>query len=528
MQQTRIIISFFIENAFVCLLYIGATKIGFALAFFNSQVSPIWPPEGVALAALLLRGRQVLVGVFLGAIIGNFLALPNLSVCLGIGFANTLGVLINVFLVTSVISRHNALFDKVLTVILYVFLCIPFGSATSATIGVGSLYFGEYVPTGAFWRTWATWWSGEMQGYLIVAPLLLIWSKMPKFEWSIPLVTEGLLLIAGLAITGLIVFTSDYPLAYIPIFFLVWAAFRFREHGSILAITVLSAIAVFLTTRGNGPFVVREGGGLLLNESLILLQVYLAIITIMTLLLSATVIERAKARLALEKQRNAFYRFVPVQFLKALGKDDAVGISLGDNSSTTISVLFTDIRSFTSHSETMSPEETFQFLNSFFEVIEPEIKKCGGFVDKFVGDAIMALFEDTPGSSLSSADKAVNAAIMMQRKLRQFNSDRSKAGSWEVRIGVGINTGRCMLGTVGSQERMDTTVIGDTVNLAFRLEGLTKKFDSPIIISRTTRNALKKPDHYDIREIGTVSVKGKAKTVAVYKVMDRPESSDVH
>lgn len=521
MSYARYVFRFLLETALVALLYVGATKVGFALAFFNTQVSPVWPPEGVALAALLLRGQRMFVGVFLGAVIGNYLNLPDINLCVVIGFGNSLGAVLNAFLVFRIIGGRGVIKDRAGKVIAYVFLCIPLGAVVSASIGVGALDAGGYVPVGTYWLTWATWWAGELQGYLIIAPLLFIWSRLPRIDWSAPRVLEGVAILIGVIATGLIVFTSTYPLTYLPIPFLVWAAFRFQEHGATLATAILSAIAVIQTTHGFGPFVVREGERLMVNEALVQLQVYLFVIAMMTLFLAATVFDRETARRWIVTQRNAFYRFVPIEFLKMLGKERVIDIELGDSTTTEMSVLFTDIRSFTNLSDAMSAEETFRFLNSLFAVLETEIEKCGGFVDKFLGDAVMALFADNPEGGRTSADNAVEAGLMMQACVKQFNEGRRANGESEVQIGIGINTGTCMIGTVGSERRLDTTVVGNTVNIASRLEGLTKRYATGIVVSQATLEAMQNPIKHDFEEIGPVLVRGKAEPVVIYKVKTR-------
>ncbi|MGL4369297.1 MAG: adenylate/guanylate cyclase domain-containing protein, partial [Spirochaetota bacterium] len=168
------------------------------------------------------------------------------------------------------------------------------------------------------------------------------------------------------------------------------------------------------------------------------------------------------------RQKNAFYRFVPVDFLHNLGRKDEADIELGDSVYKNMSVLFSDICSFTTLSEKMTPEENFRFLNGFFWRMEPCISRSRGFVDKYMGDGILALFDTPPadGSSLkSSADCALQSAIEMRHELTDYNAFRKDQSKESVNFGVGINTGPLMLGTIGSEHRLDTTVIGNTVNL---------------------------------------------------------------
>jgi adenylate cyclase len=210
---------------------------------------------------------------------------------------------------------------------------------------------------------------------------------------------------------------------------------------------------------------------------------------------------------------EATSRFVPNQFLSFLGCDSIVGVKLGDAVELEMSILFSDIRDFTTLSEQMTPQENFKFINSYLSYMEPLIVQHQGFIDKYIGDAIMALFSD-------GADDAVKAGIAMLHTLAEYNRQRTSAGYVPVQIGVGINTGSLMLGTVGGNSRMDGTVIGDAVNLAARIENLTKNYGVSLLITQHTFDRLTNPTDYAIRVIDKVQVKGKSEWVTVYEVFD--------
>lgn len=216
---------------------------------------------------------------------------------------------------------------------------------------------------------------------------------------------------------------------------------------------------------------------------------------------------------------RSFERFVPSKFLELLGKDSITEIKLGDSTLREMSVLFSDIRSFTNLSEQMSPEDNFKFLNSYLKRMEPAIHRQGGFVDKFIGDAIMSLFREDNGE-FSSADRAVASALDMRAEMKLYNVHRIESGYSPIETGIGINTGPMILGTVGSPNRLDTTVIGNTVNLASRLESLTAFYQCGVIISDYTFRALRARKDVLAREIGAVTVKGKAQPVGVYEVFE--------
>lgn len=215
-------------------------------------------------------------------------------------------------------------------------------------------------------------------------------------------------------------------------------------------------------------------------------------------------------QLALTK---AYERFVPHEFLSFLNKISIVDVQHGDHVQTDMSIMFTDIRSFTSLSEQISAEENFKLLNSYFMKMEPIVKHNGGFIDKFIGDAIMALFH-------RGAEASVRAAIGMIEELNNYNVGREKAGYAPISIGIGINTGSLMLGIVGGRDRLEGTVISDTVNTASRIEDLNKRYGTSILISAATFESLLSPGSFHIRMIDKVSVKGKTQTLMVYEVYD--------
>lgn len=215
----------------------------------------------------------------------------------------------------------------------------------------------------------------------------------------------------------------------------------------------------------------------------------------------------------LRKTNLSIERFVPQAFLAIVGKPTIVDVELGDNKLKTMTILFSDIRNFTTLSEGMTPDENFAFINAYLARVGPVIRDHNGFIDKYIGDAIMALFE--------SADDALRAGLGMLAALDAFNAESRAAGRPPIAIGIGINTGTLMMGTIGEQHRMDGTVISDAVNLASRIEDLTKTYHVSLLISQYTRDKLVDPAAYDIRPIDIVVVKGKTRAVTVFEVFQR-------
>ncbi|HEY9612840.1 response regulator, partial [Allocoleopsis sp.] len=220
---------------------------------------------------------------------------------------------------------------------------------------------------------------------------------------------------------------------------------------------------------------------------------------------------RIKTHIRLAKINAAYGRFVPHDFLRFLGHESIVDVKLGDHVQKNMTILFADIRDFTTLSEGMSPQENFNFINSYLSRVSPVIRAHNGFIDKYIGDAIMALFPE-------SVNEALSGAIEMQKQVILYNKHRQSLGYLPITIGIGLHTGSLMLGTIGSQERMESTVIADAVNLASRLEGLTKLYGAGILISLQTLCYLDEPHNYSYRFVDRVKVKGKQKPVAVFEI----------
>ncbi len=209
--------------------------------------------------------------------------------------------------------------------------------------------------------------------------------------------------------------------------------------------------------------------------------------------------------------KNLFSKYVSKEVLEEILKNPSQ-VTLGGEEKE-ITVLFSDIRGFTSISEKTTPKELVRLLNKYFTAMTEQILKNGGVLDKYIGDAIMA-FWGAPIENLEQADKAVRAALQMIQKLDELNKELMSEGIPEIKIGVGIYTGPAVVGNIGSNLRFDYTAIGDTVNTASRLEGLCKEYNTRIIIGKTTKNKLK--DDYNLKFLGSALVKGKNKSVDVY------------
>ena len=214
---------------------------------------------------------------------------------------------------------------------------------------------------------------------------------------------------------------------------------------------------------------------------------------------------------------RAYERFVPKEFLLLLNKENITEVQIGDHAEMPMSILFADIRSFTSLSERLTPTENFRFLNSYLGLMGPVIRRNHGIIDKFIGDAIMALFRDSP-------DDAVRGALEMLRSLHWYNDGRARAGYSSIRIGIGIHSGNVMLGTIGEHYRMESSVVSDAVNLASRIEMLTKPYRVDLLISEGTFQGLTSPNDYQIRLVDLATVRGRTTPVRLYEVYDEEEA----
>ena len=346
-----------------------------------------------------------------------------------------------------------------------------------------------------------------LSSLIVPALLIVLLALMVEYRWSI----MGMIVLSiGAAVIIQIAAIMCWQKGFRParFFLIAWAVFLFGTVVYALAAVGLLTFNFFTNN------ILQAGVG------------WMAVLMSLALTDRFNMLEQEKRQAQLriiEEQKKtmdvqrtmmeAISRFVPKQFLSFLKREDITSVELGDAVLKDMAVLFSDIRGFTSLSEGMTPDENFQFINTYLEFVEPSVDAHDGFVDKFIGDAIMALFPD-------GADKAVAAAIDMRRRLGDFNLHQKEQGLKPIDTGIGIHCGDLMLGTVGSKQRLDTTVIGDNVNLASRLEGLNKLFSTSIIISESVYTDLYDPEAYCLRQIDMVQVRGKNIPVTIYEVFD--------
>ena len=278
----------------VAIVYFAGAKLGLSLATLHENVTPVWPPTGIAIASLLIFGARVWPGVFIGALTANLLTSIPVASALGIATGNTLEALVAWFLLQRT-KRWDKSFGSVRDVMTFVVYAAVLAPLVSATIGNVSVCLADPARWNDFWWLWLTWWMGDGFGALIVSPLLLSWSSSPKIDQrDMP---ELASLFVLLVIVVLIVFggwfpgpVKTYPLAYLCLPCLLWAAVKFDQRIVTSGIVLMAAVAVWGAKHDYGPFVQRND-----NVELLLLISFVGTSSLMTLLVAAVTTERRKA-----------------------------------------------------------------------------------------------------------------------------------------------------------------------------------------------------------------------------------------
>ncbi|PYM39593.1 MAG: hypothetical protein DME17_00695 [Candidatus Rokuibacteriota bacterium] len=309
MGSSRFLWSHWTMKVFVvAILYYGAAGLSLRLALEKTNASPVWPPSGIALAAVLLLGAEVWPGIMLGAFLANVVAFlanhaasaPTVVIASSaIGIGNTAEAVVGALLLRRLVGVRNP-FYRARDVFTFTAVALV-ASAVAASVGPTTISLVGIAPLPVYGTVWFTWWLGDTTGILLVAPLLLTWSNEPLTQWGarrsveIGLLFASLLAASRLGSAGWLPGqAAASPLVFVPIPWLVWAAFRFGPREAAAAAVVTSGIAIWATTQGTGPFV-----GDTVNESLLLLQAFVGVVTVTILAMAALVAERrgAEARL---------------------------------------------------------------------------------------------------------------------------------------------------------------------------------------------------------------------------------------
>lgn len=288
------------------LIYFVAGKLALKLAFVNASASAVWPPAGIALAALLVLGYRVWPVIFIGAFLVNVTTAGNIFTSFGIATGNTLEALCGAWLVNR-FAGGAQLFDRPQNVFKFAVAAL-ISTALSPSFGVTSLALGGFAQWSNYWQIWFTWLLGDFSGDLVVAPLLVLWS-IPATQrlWNRREVIEVSVLLLLLVVLAEIVFggwfpisARNYPISFICGPIVIWTAFRFTPRETATGIFILSTIAIWGTLNGLGPFSLRTE-----NQSLLMLQSWTAALVITAMAIAAAISERNRAQAAIEQQKEA-------------------------------------------------------------------------------------------------------------------------------------------------------------------------------------------------------------------------------
>jgi PAS domain S-box-containing protein len=276
-------------------VYVWAARLGLSMTFAADQVTAVWPPTGIALAAVLLLGPSIAPAIYIGALAANLMTGAPAVVAAGIAAGNTLEALLGGWLAQR--AGLDVALARLRDVLALVLGGALLSTLVSATVGVTSLCLGGVVPCAAFAELWSVWWVGDAVGALIVAPLILVWVSMTPRRWPLGRVLEALALLAGVVVVSLTVFVGafnfwpgSYPLHYTVFPFVIAAAMRFGQRGASTVTFVASTLVIWSTVNGFGPFAVGT-----LDERLVMVQLFMAVVAVTGLLLAAAICERDTA-----------------------------------------------------------------------------------------------------------------------------------------------------------------------------------------------------------------------------------------
>ena len=274
-------------------VYFVGGKLGLQLAFVNRSATAVWPPTGIAFAALLVWGYRVWPGIWLGAFLVNLTTAGTVATSFGIAVGNTLEALLGAYLVNR-FAGGCEVFSRPQNVFRFAVLAGGLSTAVAAAFGVTSLCLGGFAAWADYGSVWLTWWLGDAVGDLVMGPLVLLWILNPRLQWNRTQVFEAVLFLASLLLVGIAIFGGlappGVPLTFLCIPPVLWAAFRFGPREAVSASFVLAGLAVWGIQRSFGLFTAVSR-----NESLLWLQTYMGVIAVMALGVAATVLERKRA-----------------------------------------------------------------------------------------------------------------------------------------------------------------------------------------------------------------------------------------
>ncbi len=392
------------------LTYYGTAILSLRLALVRGQVTPIWPPTGIALVALLLFGRRLWPGIALGAFLVNAPISPTPLVAAGIALGNTLAPLLAATALRRIGFRAELarLRDAVALVVLAALL----GMAISATGGTASLLLSGALRPGAFWSTWSVWWTGDAMGVLVVAPFLLsLRSRRRGASSSLHRLVEAGILYVGLVLVADLLFHSALHIQYLVFPFLWWAAWRFRQRGAASAALLATGIGVWASVNGWGPF-----AGATLFHKMVDLQVFNASSAFCSFVLAAILAERHEAIAQRDRaQEELAHRALHdpltdlanrMLFMDRLGHAEAAS----SRRSGSVAVMFLDLDRFKAVNDTLGHDVGDRVLVVIAERLR-QTMRAGDTASRFGGDEFADLCEDVAdeGEAVGIAERVATA-----------------------------------------------------------------------------------------------------------------------
>jgi class 3 adenylate cyclase/integral membrane sensor domain MASE1 len=471
--------------------YYGAAKLGLDLAFETKSVTAVWPPTGIALAALVLWGYRLWPGVALGAFLANSWTGIPLYAVLGITLGNTLEPLAGAWLLQRVAGFRPSL-DRIRDIIALVVLAGGVSTAISASIGVSSLLLAGEIDGGEFPSVWRTWWLGDMLGDVVVAAVLLVGATHWPFRQAPGRPLEAALAAFVLVGVGTFAFSQTMAVTFLVFPPLIWATLRFWQPGAAMGSLILTGIAVTFTANDVGPFSGRSP-----DDRLLLAQTFVGVAGLTALLLA----ER-------ERLRDLFGRHV--------GRDVARAVLDGDlapeGEEREIAALFIDLVGSTSLAWERPPRQVVSLLNAFFRVVVHVVEAHGGAVNKFQGDAALCVFGAPVPRERPAAD-----ALAAGRELCLRLADEVPKVSFK----IGVSAGRAVAGNVGAEQHFEYTVVGDPVNEAARLCELAKTRPQQMLASQAALEWAGGPEDGRWRLADSVTLRGRQAPTRLATVDER-------
>ncbi len=303
MERSSRIVRYLSATVLLALAYFLSGKLGLQFAFLHASATPVWPPTGLAISAMLLMGYRFWPGIFLGAFLVNITTADSVFSSIGIATGNTLESIIAAYLIRT-FANGVSVFDRPRDILNFILLAALIATTVSASFGVVSLALADLVEWEHIIPVWLTWWMGDAGGALVVTPFVLLWGRNHRVSWRRLRGIEGIILVCVLIVISQLVFGAFFPrpewldaLSFLCIPVIVWAAFRFGQREAATVTLILSGIAIWGTVRGRGPFAMND-----LNESLLVLQAFVSVLSVTGLTLAASVREQRRAAQELRKQ----------------------------------------------------------------------------------------------------------------------------------------------------------------------------------------------------------------------------------